>query len=118
MVTPPIIIGIPGDVGIFASAEAVTRNLDAETLRGPYGAYDSEGRLLELVPTRVKKRRLFWTHAVDALQIRITEGYPAHQADLNRLLREHLNSIGDPPLVEATTHDLIARVAEQDGYVE
>jgi hypothetical protein len=117
VVTAPIIIGEPGDVGIFSSAEAVTRNLDVRIAEGPYAAFDSEGRRLELVRTRVTKRQLLWSRNVDGVAVNLTEAYPTHQAQLDRLLREHLNSLGDPPLTEATIHDLIERVAQQDGYI-
>ncbi|MDX6593765.1 MAG: hypothetical protein QOJ13_2961 [Gaiellales bacterium] len=118
VVSPPIIIGEPGDVGIFSSAAAVTRNLDAGVADGRYAAFDSEGRRLELVRTRVTKRQLLWRRHIDGVAVSLTEPYPTHQAQLNRMLREHLNSIGDPPLTEATIHDLIERVAQQDGYIE
>lgn len=118
MVNPPIIIGEPGDVGIFSSAAAVTRNLDAGVADGPYAAFDAEGRRLELVRTRVKKRVLLWNRSVDGVTITLTEAYPTHQAELDRLLREHLNSIGDPPLTEASLVDLIDRAIHKGAYVE
>jgi hypothetical protein len=118
VVIPPIIIGEPGDVGVFTSADAVTRNLHAAVADAPYAAFDSEGRRLELVRTRARKRQLLWSRTVKAVAVRSTELHPTHEAELDRLLRAHLHSIGDPPLVEATLDDLIHRVAENDGYVE
>jgi hypothetical protein len=115
---PPLIIGQPGDVGFFASEDAVTRHLDPDIADEPYAAFDAEGRRLELVRTRVKKRQLLWNRDVDALAVTVAEQIPTHQAQLDRLLREFLNSIGDPPLVEASLDALIDRAIDQGGYVE
>jgi hypothetical protein len=118
VVIPPIIIGQPGDLGVFASADAVTRSLDAGVADESYAAFDSEGRRLELVRSRARKRQLLWSRNADAVAVRSTELHPTHEGHLDRLLRAHLHSIGDPPLVEATLRDLIERVARNDGYVE
>jgi hypothetical protein len=80
---PPIIVDNYGDTMIFTSiedAEVYLEPIDVEN--GEYIAYDSEGRLLELIPTHPR------------ITIRCSEQEPMHSDELRELLVSMLEETG------------------------
>lgn len=81
-ITPPIIVSEGGDTDIFETIEAAERYLepyDIEILT----AYDSQGRLLTLLPTSPR------------ITIESAELTPSHARNLRQVLLRFLKDVGD-----------------------
>jgi hypothetical protein len=114
---PPLIVGVPRDLDLFSSEDAVGECLTPEYLGLEHAAYDSTGRRLELfvAPGR-RHRRLLPDRREDIVHIRPSADASDGRDELIVLLREFLDRIGDPPLTEATLEDLLARAVHSAGY--
>jgi hypothetical protein len=81
---PPIIIDEHGDVVIYDSIEDAAMGLEAiDVANGEYVGYDSEGRLLRLLPD--------WPHSA---VIKDAEPEPTHQNQLRVTLADFLSQLG------------------------
>ena len=97
---PPVIVDENGSVNVFDSIEAAERYLEPiDVENDEYIAYDSEGRLLKLIPVH------------PGIRIESAENEPNHKPELHRVLVEFLSHIeGDgDELRDTTLSDLVTR---------
>lgn len=93
---PPIIVDETGDVAIFESVRAAELYLEPIDVKDDrYVAYDSEGRLLRLVPTEPR------------ITIESAEAIPTHSADVRKALIGVLDYFG-------TDREWLARASLQE----
>ena len=99
----PIIVDEHGAATIFESVKDAERYLEAvDVENNEYIAYDSEGRLLRLIPTTPR------------ITIRGAEQSPTHSPELRTLLTNLLGYTGVPAssLREATLQELVEKALE------
>jgi hypothetical protein len=102
-IDPPIIVSESGDVETFesvAAAESYLEPIDVE--KGRYIAYDSRGRLLQLIPTSPQ------------VSIRAAEKDAGHHRELQDLLIEFFKRVGVSGdwLGQASLQDLVEKSSE------
>ena len=84
-VRPPIILNEHGSIDVFQSTEAAEIYMEPiDVENGEYVAYDSEGRLLRIVPTSPR------------VTIETAELEPSHQDEVRALLVRLLTHLGVP----------------------
>jgi hypothetical protein len=98
-IQPPIIIDETGDIDVFGSIEGTEMYLEPDDVeKERFVAYDSEGRLLRLIPTTPR------------ITIECAEWTPSHAGDVRRLLVKFLEDIGiaNDKLREKSLQELVA----------
>lgn len=99
LITPPIIVDESGDIDVFETIEGAEMYLEAVDVKNQrFVAYDSEGRLLRLLPTMPK------------VTIEAAEGAPTHSEDARQVLIKFLTDVGTPKagLEEESLQELVA----------
>jgi hypothetical protein len=102
-ICPPIIVDEQGTATVFESIEDAERYLEPiDVKNGEYVAYDSEGRLLRLVPTSPR------------ITIENAELEPHHPSEVRNLLTRLLAYTGVPEeiLQKESLKTLVARALE------
>ena len=102
-ITPPIIVDEQGTATVFESVEDAERYLEPIDVRnGEYVAYDSEGRLLRLLPTSPR------------ITIENADLEPHHSKEVRELLVRLLSYTGVPVeiLRSESLQELVARSLE------
>ncbi len=102
-ITPPIIVDEQGTATVFESVEDAERYLEPIDVRnGEYVAYDSEGRLLRLLPTSPR------------ITIENADLEPHHANEVRELLVRLLSYTGVPVeiLRSESLQELVARSLE------
>lgn len=100
---PPIIVDENGDTAIYENVEDVELHLETiDVANNEYVAYDSEGRLLRLLPTSPR------------ITVESAEQEPSHADEVHYLLFELLLYFGLPAdwLRQASLQDLVERALE------
>src|SRR5690348_16022332 len=97
LIKPPILVTEPGDADIFNSVEAAERYVEHYDV-GDLVAYDSEGRLLRLLPTTPR------------ITIEAAESVPNHIEQTREVLLQFLHAVGesDETLRDRSLNDLFA----------
>jgi hypothetical protein len=101
---PPIIVDEHGGVEIYKTIEEAAMDLEAvDVENNEYVAYDSEGRLLRLIPT-----------SVHAVTIESAEQEPSHTDELHAVLFKFLMDNGERAswLKEASLQELVTKALE------
>ena len=101
---PPLIISEHGDLLVFDSKEAAEGYLEAiDVANGEYVGYDSEGRLLRLVPA--------WPHSTTIME---GEPEPNHKEELRSTLMKFFSQLGLPDdwIRQASLQDMIVKAGE------
>jgi hypothetical protein len=104
MMKPPIIVDNFGDTMIFESVEKAEKYIEPmDVINEEYVAYDSEGRLLQLIAELP-------LHVV----LLAAESEPYHAHELRRLLADFFERIGISTnwLERASLHDLVMKGLE------
>jgi hypothetical protein len=102
-ICPPIIVDERGTATVFESVDYAERYLEPiDVKNGEYIAYDSEGRLLRLIPTSPR------------ITIESAEPEPHHSSEVRSLLIRLLVYTGVPPeiLQSEDLQNLVARALE------
>src|SRR5687768_10403889 len=96
-ITPPIIVTESGDADVFESTYDAERYLEPNDVK-ILKAYDSEGRLLRLLPTSPQ------------IKIEAAEWTPSHADELRQVLLKFLREVGEDAdgLVDKTLKELVA----------
>lgn len=95
---PIIVVDREGWLQVYSSPEEVSQNLEAiDVMAGEYLAYDSEGRLLQLMVQEHRRRVLLGLCTVSEFIIRVLEAEeePSHREDLRRALQRFLEMTRD-----------------------
>lgn len=104
MIKAPIIIDEHGDTSIYESVKDAELDLEAIDVKNKeYVAYDSEGRLLRLIPASVHE-----------VTVESAEQEPNHADELRALLFDFLAYMGAPVswLEKASLQELVERSLE------
>ncbi len=102
-IDPPIIVSESGDVEVFDSVEAAESYLEPiDVEKERFVAYDSCGRLLQLIPTSPR------------ISIRAAEEDGNHHRELQNLLTEYLGYVGVASdwISQASLQDLVEKSSE------
>jgi hypothetical protein len=100
---PPFVLWIRDEdmADVFASAEELVAYVESPDVDDDnYAAFDSEGRLLELIVDRsgpLRRSKRFGWVAIEPVILRAGEPEPAHQEKLRRLLMRTLAVHGREP---------------------
>ncbi len=103
MIKPPIIVDAHGDPIILGSVEDAEAHLEAiDVENDEYVAYDSEGRILRLIPTSPR------------ITIESAEQEPQHAEELRAVLVSLLTYTGESAdwLKQASLQELVDRALE------
>ena len=100
----PIIVNEHGDIAVYESVEDAEMDLEAiDVENNEYVAYDSEGRLLRLIPKPL--------HEVVIVS---AEQEPSHADELHAILFRFLMEVGVPAdwLKQASLQELVAKALD------